>query len=818
MIQIVTTYPTIPPVELGKIRVWNPTTHVVTTTVTTVLPFAQGVYRGGSPFRATNATSEPSEHVVQERVGMLWPDGSWRYARIHFRCDCPPGVDGKLVTIERGQASIVPTFALHADVAATLGIGWPLWNFGVGSDGVDVLHANQFTVIEQTPLTLVLRYRARVPNTPFWCELFIQLQNGQRHARWWKWYGNSWIDDPLRTSVDYTLPGHIDLIVRGARVAVRHAALKEQLRTVTGPDTILRLMASTEASGFFPDGAAQALTGVLLFGLEPTALDLGAEAETWRGMYEDDVFAVATTWRESVAFGPFGHVLPRPPWVPDDETYRARAVQRAIIEYSDGAITGGGPWAWQQYGCNPSPGDSGTQRDFGAHRYQGVASSGHPAGLKAAQRSAYQDFCRPNVFRFADVSPWSQAARPTFFWSGRPQHRDINADPLGKERRDIGNEAFPRNDPNRKWRCYDRQHYSQNDLAFYALLTGDLLARELCGYRADVWMAEHTYPGSPGGGFSGDNVDPGRGRGRPWQVAMQLLLVNGRDDFEAWCRERFTTRELAIWESKDNSWEWASFGSERPGTPPNKRDLYVRFYRVWEQLQSVQGYGAVERVLGIAQAKTDALRIAKSVALGGIEHRTETSSDQRYQLWPNSTWSAPGNPPFGTVVTCGAATGRIAYYRMPVGNNDYNGFVQLYNCTGTWINGADLVADTGARLTWQTEVRYRHDRTEVLFQGAQNGGAFLSQAQRIELEPLLPPNEEHPLRNLKVGGITLAWHFGGVLLLREWAQEAGDAVAEAAAQAILDNWLPARGAPDGGFLDEGEGAWSQWATVDDPWA
>lgn len=817
MIQIVETYPTIPPVELGGVRVWNPTTHVVTTTVTTILPIAQGVFRGGSPMRAVNATSESSEHVVQERVGLLWPDGSWRFARIHFRCDCPPGVDGKLVTIERGQANIVPTFQLHADVAATLGIGWPVVQLSVGGDSVDVWRQNQFTVVQHTPLTLVLRFRARVPNTPIWDELFVQFHNNQRHARFWKWYGNSWIDDPLRSAVDYTLPGNVNLLVRGARASLRHASMKQLSKTVSGPDTTIGLLTTSEASGFFPDGASQALTGALLFGLEPTANDLSAAAETWRGMDEDDVFAVATTWPDSVAYGPFGYVLPRPPWCPDDATYRSRAVQRAVRDYNDGNVIGGGPWAVQQYGANPRPGDSGAQNDFGAHRHHGVASSGHPAGLKAAQRSAYQDFCRPNVFRFADVSLWSQAQRPTFMWTGRPEHRDQNADMLGRERRDISNRPYPRNATDRRWAPYDQQHYSMNDLTFYAMLSGDLLARELCNYRADVWMAEHTYPGSPGGGFAADAVRPGRDRGRPWQAAMQLLLVNGRADFEAWTRERFTTRELEIWEARGTSDEWCGFGSEPAGPPTQTRDLLVPFFRTWEQLQACQGYGAVERVLGIEQAKFDALRVAKSMAIGAAEHHGATSSVQRYRLWPNASWSAPGNPPVGTTVTCGAATGRIAYYYLHSG---YDGYVLLYDCTGTWGNGAPIVAATGAQLDFGfgNDIRYREDRSWISFQSGKNGGVFLTGAQLREFETNGPAKPEHPFRYVRHGGYTNEANFGGILLLREWAQEEGDVLAEAAAQALLDNWLPARGDPGDGFLDEGENAWSQWATVEDPWA
>lgn len=801
---------------IDQVRVYNETTHPVTTLVTAVVPLAHGSYFGGSAWRAVSATSN-FEYVHHEQMGMSWPDGSWRTAVVHFNADVPVGIDGKLVTIQEAQTT-PPNFTLHDDVLATLQVGWPVFRLGIGAESLD-LFDQPGQIIEATALTRVLRFRGRVPNTPFWGELLVQLHHLQRHGRFWFWYGNSWIDDPLRTSVEYTLPGDVALGVLGARCHLRHESVKQWTKVVDGANTVIGLIQRTEAQGFFPDGCSQGLTGVLLFGADPLPTDTSADAETWRGIAAADVLAVSTNWPTSRAFGPFGHVVGRPAWVPDDETYRFRAVTRANSDYASSNHASLGPWSFQQYGCNPSPGNSGSQADFGVTRHTGVASSGHPAGLKAAQRSAYQEFNRPNVFRFQDVSLWSQAARPTFFLDGRPHYTDPDSDPLGKERRAPAGLPYPRNKSSDQWRPIDFEHYSMNDLTFYALLSGDRLARALCEYRCDVWMAENTYPGSLGSSGSTRNGPhgPSRSRGRQNQAGAQLLLVSGRSDFETWIRARFAAADLAIWESNGKPYEWAGFAKRN--REDQLRSIQVEHWKVWEELQAVQGYGAIYSLLGVTQARTDALRVAKSMFTNGVEPRTETSSWQRYRFWPGAAWSAPGNPPFGTQVTVGGGTGKILYYAMPTNGSDYDGHIVLYDCAGTFTNGSPIVADTGAQIgfVFGSGYRYREDRTEVAFQQAFNSGEFLTDAQKREFEPLAPPNSKQPLRNVRWGGITLAWSFGALLLLRKWAQDTGDGAAEATAQAILDNWLPARGAPDGGFLDEGDGAWSQWAgVVEDP--
>ena len=313
----------------------------------------------------------------------------------------------------------------------------------------------------------------------------------------------------------------------------------------------------------------------------------------------------ATSWRGTGAFGPYGYVPPPPPWL------RGNALRQHFAHRHRTFVRrerpGGDAFDVFGHGLARMAGQTGDQGDFGVVKLSEVAWSGVPSMLLEVELSVLQEACRPVHFFEADATPVEPDDHPDWVvWSGRTHwHANVSKDRLGKP------VPAPRGEFH-GWTGKDRQHWSSNYLASYALLTGAHWARLELANEARLYRAGQTLDPKHTTSHSGAP----RGAGRVALAAAWNLCVT--DD--ARLRERMDARVDQVYHR-----EWA--GRElaadrvRPMAVNNKDKRQLqgkhRYWNPWQDALAAIGFGAHHRMTGSAKARELAEQLANNVVRHG---------------------------------------------------------------------------------------------------------------------------------------------------------------------------------------------------------
>lgn len=581
---------------VGGIQIKNITPFARRDVVTTVLPFAEGTYRG-EPLKLTSGPYA-GRQLQSAPMGARWPDGSVRFARVYVPVDIAAGtVANRSVAI--GQGTQVP---FQWDPAVSAGAGRLSIALKVGSS---LLRFGPWELLENGPSVNVWRARGRVPGTPFWADVWLEFGSNLPFARFWLHYGDS---DPTDPEVLHHV-GEVRLIVTGPGVMLRHEVDKVSDRRTVGDLTSLQI----EPGSRWCDGESQAMKGILLFA--------GGNLGTGLAILQWPTFAMADSWESSGAFGPWGYL----PGLPPNETPQS-AGRRAIRDYRSHRT---GPWAWPVLGCLPGPNTTGDQMDFSAMVCTAEAAGIAIERMHAVERSVLREACRPTHYRNADGSPLqtSKIANLTL-WHGRPHWRST-IEKLGKSRQVTA--ADPHRERNMAWWGHDREHWSVNYLTTLAMLTGERWAIEECHHKCELWLSEvRVRSRSPG--LNG--MGAARDVGRTLQAGSMLWLVTGRDDMRTRIFERITVVE--------NSWVGRNVSPHRPAVRrnPDGRNLggLYPFAMPWQQAIGTVGLDAVAQTFGDTRARTLADLWALNVAGFGIFPKAGRLQAAKAVEWRGGQW------------------------------------------------------------------------------------------------------------------------------------------------------------------------------------
>lgn len=572
--------------------------------VAVAVPFARGTVR-----------EMPELHVqghptVWQPFGARWPDGSLR----HALCMVPVRIDGLAEQNLPLQAGAGP--ALPAGDFPSLA---PRLEAVVVTGGVEHRAAPVFVrMLEENGARRVGLFAGRVGPTGLVVELILTAWRGQEHLL---------VDvavffsDPETKAMERALE-LLAIETRGMGLALRHArpfGIESEARADGTRVVLLR-------NSVLGDGQGLRRSGIL------------APARRGDGSLRDRTLEAAalvpilgaTRWAGSGAYGAFGFVPEVPAWLGGGRLRQAFAARHAAFVGFQRS-TAPDPFRDGEFGLARNAGQTGDQADFGVVRLTPVAATGLPSFLLEVELSALQEACRPVHFFEADATPVRAAAHPDWVvWSGRTHwHPGVSKDRLGK----------PVPEPNFQthgWGGKDRQHWSSNHLAGFALLTGAWWARRELEHEVQLFLAGETVRE----GLSTSFPDAPRAVGRTMLAGCWLYLVTGDEELLRRMHDRVDSVYLRHWRGRD-----LPADRVRPmdvgGPDARQLDGKSWYWNPWQDALAAIGLEGFHRVSGNANARM----LAKALALGVTRYGWQLRPDGTAQIATALRWQEGGIPP-----------------------------------------------------------------------------------------------------------------------------------------------------------------------------
>ena len=266
----------------------------------------------------------------------------------------------------------------------------------------------------------------------------------------------------------------------------------------------------------FCDGAALALTGAMLcFKDDEDGLPMEESNRAVRNLAAAAMSAgpvLGVAHQRDGSWLAVGHIARV------DPTALLNEANNEWLRFANGAHQNVGWFAPRPVGCTSTPGQTGSQEDFGATKGTFAVALRQPKHIYRLRYAVQADLLRGCQHYEANGRPIDLADHPRWVsWSMVTHyHSGVSPDRLGKE--------APQN-PANGWRGYDAQHRSQNNLAAYLALCDDPLMADHCKHMLTTDLADYRrrYPN-----FGPESP---RGQGRPAGTWAQLAKVTGDPRF-----------------------------------------------------------------------------------------------------------------------------------------------------------------------------------------------------------------------------------------------------------------------------------------------
>jgi hypothetical protein len=272
------------------------------------------------------------------------------------------------------------------------------------------------------------------------------------------------------------------------------------------------------------------------------------------------------------------------------------------------------------HGLAKAAGQAGEQADFGVVAVEPVAATAIPSFLYEVEWSVLQEGCRPVHFFELDAGPVLVKNHPEWaVWDGRTHwHCGVSVDRLGKPC------PAPKFETH-GWKGKDREHWSNNYLCAYYLLTADPSILLEIRNEAQLYLAMQTVDPK----FTTSGQGNARAVGRALLSASWLYLCTGDPAILQRMRDRMHRIYLPGWSGEP--------------LPPD----YVRPYQVrkadprygvdgpnawvpWEEALTVVGFEAYRRLTDDDDPEINEL--IDGVALNLIRHAWRVPPGGRPQI------------------------------------------------------------------------------------------------------------------------------------------------------------------------------------------
>ena len=558
------------------------------------IPFQQGTWTPGQSWRVNGVPSE------LRPFGQRWPDGSVRFARMLARVDLQPGEE-RVLPISRGSTapaafryspwvqSRLPNFDLEVIV-------------GVPGVGMRRAGLNQFAVEADTTVEKTTHYRDRIPGTDLVCDLWLTFLHDQDTVRYELRLTNS-----STGSTDWEqFVDFVALAPTGCIASVRGSEREGIIESITdlgGLNPVLLL----GPTSFF-DGQAYEWFGELAF-IDPavSVSDSGRRVETILAGRRESLWGVATNWRASDAYNPFGY-LPEPPsWITDDGR---QAALDSRAEFMAWYLARGEAWENRPRGLLAGAAATGNQDDFGVGKFVDTFVSGMPHGVLEARYNAGEEAHRPVHFREVDGAPVDALSRPQWVALNGRTHwsSSVSVDRLGKPYPERSSRGLAH-----EWTGKDHEHWSSMTLAAAYLLTGSHSLKMEMENDIELYLASHTLPAQHPGKATSHPGNP-RATGRTLLTMSWYHLLLDRPDVAARMVSRI--RDVLVPEH-------VGLQVSGPVKPMHTNGPDVRTvtsgdnWSPWEESQAVIGLVAASKVTGDPVGTNLGYTVAKNIVMNG---------------------------------------------------------------------------------------------------------------------------------------------------------------------------------------------------------
>ena len=544
--------------------------------VAVVVPFAPGV-------ASTNPHLTAGDyHTAWQPFGARWPDRSWRQALCLFQAEVPRLSELRIPLLAGNRTlSDEPIPMPEATITFVARRG----------KSIDRVEAVRIRDLEKNSMRRVELRRARIGKSGLVAELIVTAWRDQLHA---DISLAVFFSDPTSKAMQRRFD-EISVECRGMGIVLRHPGhlgVRQKMTPYGSRCVLLQNRALGDGQGLRRVGA-----------MVPPPNGDRVRDETLQAVAAAPLLA-ATSWRDTGAFGPFG-VVPAPPWWLAGNKLRMHFAARHK-EFTSRERPGGDPFGVGPHGLQRMAGQTGDQDDFGVCKLSPVAWSGVPSMLLEVEASVVQEACRPVHFYETDATPVDPANHPDWVvWNGRTHwHGDVSKDRLGKPVPEPRSEAHG-------WTGKDRQHWSSNYLAAYALLTGAHWARLELENEARLYLAGQTLNPKQ----STSNAGAPRGAGRVALTASWNLCVTDNSKL----RERMDQRMDRVYFKQ---WLGRNFKQDRvrpmaiSGPDPRLLHGKHKFWNPWQDATAAVGFAAQYFMTNNARAR----ELAEALAVNVVKH------------------------------------------------------------------------------------------------------------------------------------------------------------------------------------------------------
>jgi hypothetical protein len=505
------------------IRIPNTTNLPRNEVVYTTVPFATGEWFGHEPLVMVDESGNKVDAYL-EPLGAKRQDGSYRYGKLLSRVQLEPN-ETKYYTLSNGTPDKPAPFEFNSKIFSNGNPGSLLLTIKRGDKVLTCNFSENVRLIEDNRMRKVFESRVRLEDFVVDFKLYIMSQ--QELMKFELSIAGS---NPSNTAYTYSFDE-----IRLAAIGNAFVNIRGLEKRGVKPVTLYKDYQLMSAD-YFGDGQKQSWYGELVPALDINDLPALAAALAF---IQQPLYGMSTSWNTKDAYAAFG-TIQQPNKVSTTEMWSQTTNQ--YRSFDSFIRSQGTPWDDYLLGVTKTPGQTGSQVDFGCLEGGPILYLGAAELLDMVLFLATEETKRPGHYYEMDGRSVKSSSHPNWIvWDGRTHWSvGVSPDRLGKTAPDFGGHFHG-------WLGKDWEHHSSNLLSLAALLTGSYLLLDEVNNEVELYLAGHTLPSTKPGWATNGRGAP-RGFGRTHHAMANHYVLTNRSDLVERMIARFKECVVGTWD------------------------------------------------------------------------------------------------------------------------------------------------------------------------------------------------------------------------------------------------------------------------------